>query len=297
MDIGKINVEELQRKLAEANATWEAEETHLSLLTSQEQQNWLGLTPPTNAPSITEIEQKIPSILESIQTETLGAVNLPPVFDLRNINGKNFVTSIKNQKDCGSCVSFGTIATVEASLRMQHNDPNLQVDFSEAHLFFCHGQAEGRNCSTGWWPQSAYEALKTKGVVDESCYPYDEGLIKKDCSGLCTDSNNRLTKIKNYTELTGNPAKIKEWLSTKGPVSAAIIVYQDFLSYRKGVYKHVTGNQVGGHCISIVGYDDSQGCWICKNSWNNTWGEQGFFRIAYGECGIDHWCNHGVDTI
>ncbi|OBW84773.1 hypothetical protein [Bacillus cereus] len=58
MDIGKINVEELQRKLAEANATWEAEETHLSLLTSQEQQNWLGLTPPTNAPSITEIEQK-----------------------------------------------------------------------------------------------------------------------------------------------------------------------------------------------------------------------------------------------
>jgi C1A family cysteine protease len=45
-----------------------------------------------------------------------------------------------------------------------------------------------------------------------------------------------------------------------------------------------------------VGYDDPNGCWICKNSWNTTWGEQGFFRIAYGECGIESWDVCTVDV-
>jgi hypothetical protein len=46
----------------------------------------------------------------------------------------------------------------------------------------------------------------------------------------------------------------------------------------------------------FVGYDDTQGCWICKNSWGSAWGESGFFRIAYGQCGIEGLA-HAVDGI
>ena len=49
------------------------------------------------------------------------------------------------------------------------------------------------------------------------------------------------------------------------------------------VFTHVTGNVAGGHCISIVGYDDAAGCWMAKNSWGTGWGESGFFQIAYGQ--------------
>ena len=66
-------------------------------------------------------------------------------------------------------------------------------------------------------------------------------------------------------------------------------MYQDFFSYRSGVYRHVTGGQAGGHCVEIVGYNDAQGCWICKNSWGTNWGEGGFFRIAYGQCQLETW--------
>ena len=41
--------------------------------------------------------------------------------------------------------------------------------------------------------------------------------------------------------------------------------------------------------MAIVGYDDSQGAWICKNSWGTGWGMNGFFLIKYGECYIDTW--------
>jgi hypothetical protein len=64
-------------------------------------------------------------------------------------------------------------------------------------------------------------------------------------------------------------------------------VYQDFFSYSGGVYRHVTGALAGYHAVSVVGYDDTQSCWISKNSWGPGWGEAGFFRIGYGQAGID----------
>ena len=181
---------------------------------------------------------------------------------------------------------------------MQRNDPGLAIDLSEAHLFFCLGRDSGASCSNGWWPQKAFEAFQKSGVTDEACYPYPSGLAKKDCSGLCSDAANRLLKITGFQDLTKKAADIKTWISGgKGPVSACFIVYQDFFSYKSGVYKHVSGNQAGGHCVTIVGYNDNPGYWICKNSWGTDWGDQGYFCIAYGECGIDSWSNHGVEAV
>ncbi len=77
-------------------------------------------------------------------------------------------------------------------------------------------------------------------------------------------------KITGYTALTSKPAQIKEWVSTKGPVSACFVVYQDFFSYKSGIYRHVTGNQAGGHCVTIIGYNDSPGYWICRIAGTRT---------------------------
>lgn len=33
--------------------------------------------------------------------------------------------------------------------------------------------------------------------------------------------------------------------------------------------------------------DEGLDYWICANSWGPTWGENGFFKIAFGECWID----------
>ena len=67
-------------------------------------------------------------------------------------------------------------------------------------------------------------------------------------------------------------------------------VYSDFMSYKGGIYKHVTGGRQGGHAVKLVGYGTESGTdyWIIANSWGPAWGESGFFRIAYGEVGIDH---------
>jgi len=66
-------------------------------------------------------------------------------------------------------------------------------------------------------------------------------------------------------------------------------VYSDFMNYKSGIYQHTSGYLEGGHAIKILGWGVEGGVdyWICANSWGTSWGEDGFFRIAYGECGID----------
>lgn len=297
MGTEKITLGDIRAALSIEGDPWEAGVTSLSSLPLSEQQKHLGVKPPEGEKTIEEIEQTWKSVAESQRVKAISSVGAPSAFDLRNVNGSNFVTDIRNQKSCGSCVSFGTVATVESQIRRQYNNPNYAVDLSEAHLFFCHGRERKASCSTGWWPKEAFDAFQSKGVADESCYPYDNGLSKQDCSGLCSNWAERVVKIKGYTDLTNKVADIKNWISTKGPVCACFIVYEDFFNYKSGIYKHVTGAQAGGHCVTIVGYNDDPGYWICKNSWDKGWGEQGFFRIAYGQCGIDSWSNIGVNEI
>jgi len=62
------------------------------------------------------------------------------------------------------------------------------------------------------------------------------------------------------------------------------------MNYQSGIYHHVTGRQLGGHAVKIIGWGVESGTkyWICANSWNTSWGEQGFFRIKEGDSGIDN---------
>jgi len=57
---------------------------------------------------------------------------------------------------------------------------------------------------------------------------------------------------------------------TNGPVEASFDVYEDFLTYKSGVYNHVTGKDLGGHSIKILGWGVEGGVsyWLVANSWN-----------------------------
>lgn len=284
MAIEGLAIEDIQSAIEQAKAEWEARDTPFTEMTTEERDLLLGYVPGPDDPTFEEMEQTAQVNLEAFQAAPPEAAAYPNSFDLRNDNGKNWITKIKDQGRCGSCVAFGVCATVEGTLRKQRNNHKLGVDFSEAHLFYCHARSEGRRCNNGWWSRNALNAFKDKGVVDEKCYPYTAG--DQNCTNLCSNWKNRIIKITGWRRLTST-TKMKEWISTKGPLEACYIVYSDFYAYKSGIYRHVSGSKRGGHCISVVGYNDTKKYWICKNSWGERFGEKGYFRIAYGQCGID----------
>jgi cathepsin B len=84
---------------------------------------------------------------------------------------------------------------------------------------------------------------------------------------------------------------IQRAIMAGGPMEVAFSVYSDFENYAGGIYHHVTGEQVGGHAVKVVGWgvENGEKYWKIANSWNPYWAEKGFFRIRRGnnEGGIE----------
>merc|ERR1712039_143619 len=82
---------------------------------------------------------------------------------------------------------------------------------------------------------------------------------------------------------------IQSAIMAGGPMEVAFTVYSDFENYAGGIYQHVSGESVGGHAVKVVGWGVEGGVkyWKIANSWNPYWGEKGYFRIKFGEGGID----------
>ncbi len=199
----------------------------------------------------------------------------PSVVDWRSRKGRNNVTPVKDQGGCGSCVSFGTTGTLESMVLIEHD---VSFDLSEAELLFCGGGSCG-----GWWPDSAVTYLLSKGISQESCFPYHDHNMP--CT-TCSERDGEAVKITNHTTIFDVNSR-RSYLCAVGPMMCVFQVFDDFFGYKSGVYSHVTGGLAGLHCVEVIGYDNNLKCWICKNSWGTGWGDNGFFKIAYGQCEID----------
>ena len=291
-----VQLSALQDQIAELGLQWDAGITSNSSDTEEQAKSHLGYVPGPNDLALEEAERVAVQAAARLELSSAAAA-APAAFDWRDRGGQSYVTPVTNQGGCGSCVAFGAVAAMESLVRITRGAPTSSVDLSEAHLWYCWGPSHGAGACPdgGWWPDEAFDGLQ-QGIVDESCYAYTGA---NEACNVCDGWENGLTKITGWHKLTDLSA-MKEFVSTVGPVTACFTVYEDFYHhYAGGVYSYdatTAGNVIGGHCICIVGYDDSNSCWIAKNSWGTGWGENGYFRMSYGSCGLDAemWAPEGI---
>ena len=286
-----LTVEAIAAAIEKDGLSWSAGETELTALSAAEQRQRLGLVvTPEEMASLTAETARV-AALEGVM---LGAaVGAPAAVDWRT---GGYVTSIKNQGSCGSCVSFCSCSVIESAVRIKLQNPTFAIDLSEAFMQFC----GGGSCS-GWGLTSGLSFAQSTGVTDEACMPYQPQNMNCAAS-RCSDWQNRLTKISSFTGHATTAAR-KDAIANVGPVLAGMEVWSDFFAYSGGApyVKSSAATRLsppGYHCISVVGYDDSQQCWIIKNSWGTTWGDSGFGRIGYGQTDLlidSSWMYYSVD--
>jgi C1A family cysteine protease len=127
--------------------------------------------------------------------------------------------------------------------------------------------------------------LQTTGLPPDSDYRYIQADGK--CSAAASGWQSRANKIMAWSSIPQNVESVKAALVKYGPLATGYLVFEDFMYYSSGIYKHTTGSQQGGHAVIIVGYNDAEKYFIVKNSWGPSWGENGYFRIAYSEMTSD----------
>ena len=221
-------------------------------------------------------------------------LDYPSYLDWRNINGGNYVTGVRDQGNCGSCWVFGSVAMLESRLLIAYESPGQYIDLSEQYVLSC---ISGYNDCSGGATWDALSFLINEGTTTEICFPYlaDDTVP---CSNSCAvNICNNLEYLNEWTWVTTNYAnidKIKAALQ-EGPVVTWMKIYDSFYGYSGGVYSaYGSVYTLWGHFVLLIGYDDSEACWIAKNSWDTSWGEAGFFRISFDSgCLFGQWTIRG----
>lgn len=198
------------------------------------------------------------------------------------------VTPIKNQGQCGSCWAFSTTGSLEG----QHfRKSGKLVSLSEQQLVDCSGKTGNEGCNGGLM-DNAFEYIKENGGLDtEDSYPYHAHqekchFNKKTIGATCSG----------YIDIeSGDEDALKQAVATIGPVSVAIDVTEDkFMFYKEGIFFDdgcSNERDALNHGVLVVGYGSNSTAdfWVVKNSWGETWGEDGYIRMARNNnnmCGI-----------
>lgn len=265
-------LDEIRAAIKAKGGKWVADETSLSGLSLAEKKMRAGL----------DMNQDIAAGL-SAPEPPLGAIEAaaPATLDWRNFLGISYVSPVKNQGGCGSCWAFAVTAGLESQVLMAADGTDEKAfDLSEQVLVSCSGAG---SCSGGS-SASASNYVRDVGLPPEACFTYTA--TNASCGSACAEYRSEtytIVGLHRASSTTITADDIKKGLYYYGPVVASMYVYNDFYSYRSGVYSYAAGSYVGAHAVLVVGYDDLEQCFIVKNSWGTGWGEAGYFRIAYGE--------------
>jgi hypothetical protein len=283
----ELRIEQNERKIAEINSRklgWVAGKTSVSYLPYREKKSLVMTADSPEVFSLHGFEYYRGGIFKfnpsSDRTLTatqvsnsLGSpLDLLEEFSWTNRDGKNWVTSIKNQtkgrNNCWSicknstcpstCWAFAVAGVMESVLHLYYNEPVTDYherDLSEQHIVTC--SESGDMCSGGNVSKALTHYL-TNRIVSEECMAYSPTLPpnNNECQKSCYSPNS--ISINDYVlEEYSEEQNLKKAIINRGPLISRI--------------KSPRGDF---HAMALIGYDtNSNGTiWIFKNSWGNEWG-------------------------
>jgi cathepsin B len=265
--------------------------------------------------------------VEKVGFETaLSAI--PESFDVRTAwpQCASVTGRVRDQSNCGSCWAFGSTEAFNDRYCIKTGDSSLVFSVTDT-LACCTGVSckFSAGCNggqpSGAWSFFTKNGVPTGGDYEDvgsgsTCKPYTfqscahhvappagmvscedvESYKTPSCTSTCSEKNyaTAYSKDKKYATSSYSVKGVENMqreLMEKGTLSVSLSVYEDFEYYTSGVYQHTTGPYLGGHAIKMIGWGVENGTpyWLCVNSWNESWGDQGLFKILRGkdECGIE----------
>lgn len=216
------------------------------------------------------------------------AADLPRKVDIRAS-----CPPIRDQGDLGSCTAHAVVGAMET---LEKTFKEKTQDYSELFEYFmARRRIAGLVGDTGVSIRDGIKAAAQFGIALESCWPYLTWRFDIE-PDACIDQAKQfqaLTYVSLYT-VHDIKATVNEGL----PVCIGFSVF-DNLAGGPDVPLPYGYEEIGGHAVLIVGYDDdyvidgNKGAFIFRNSWGKDWGEDGYGYLPYwyfeNDCASDFW--------
>jgi len=252
-------------------------------------------------------------------------VELPASFDARMQWPQcTVISDVRDQSACGSCWAFGSTDSFQDRACIA---TGKDIKYSAEDTAFCSNAGYGCNGGNTAWDWFQETGVVTGGDYTDAgkgdtCLTYSLAPCahhvpatekypacpsgeypSPQCAHKCSEDSYPTSYSQDKVVATDaysvrGISQIQTELYTKGPLYVAFSVYSDFPTYKSGVYQHTSGSYLGGHAVELMGWgtEDGTDYWLVKNSWNEEWGNGGFFKILRGsdECGIEDDASGGT---
>jgi C1A family cysteine protease len=212
-----------------------------------------------------------------------GSAVLPKVFDLRTTD---FVPAILDQGKLGTCAANEISNALRYCL-----DKELALKFqpSRLYLYYFGRLLDGSptDQDTGISVRSGMQVVKNYGVCSETMLKYDiTKYTEKPHTNACAAAKQHMPNYK-YLSVPQNLNSIKQALNAGYPVVLGVQVYDSFeadSTVHSGnipMPNLTTESNLGGHCVSLYGWNDDTQTFLMMNSWGTSVGVNGWFQIPY----------------
>ncbi|CAA0372453.1 Papain-like cysteine peptidase superfamily [Arabidopsis thaliana x Arabidopsis arenosa] len=283
-NIFKKNLEFVQNFNMNNNITYKVDINEFSDLTDEEfRATHTGLVVP-------EAITRISTLSSGKNTVPFRYGNVSDTGESMDWRQEGAVTPVKYQGRCGGCWAFSAVAAVEGITKITKGE---LVSLSEQQLLDC-DRDYNQGCRGGIMSKAFEYIIKNQGITTEDNYPYQES--QQTCSSSTTLSSSfRAATISGYETVPMNNEEALLQAVSQQPVSVGIEgTGAAFRHYSGGVFNGECGTDLH-HAVTIVGYgmsEEGTKYWVVKNSWGETWGENGYMRIKrdvdapQGMCGL-----------
>lgn len=194
---------------------------------------------------------------------------------------KAFLPLVLDQGNLGSCVANAVFAAFYIQ-----SSGNIQL--SRLQLYMCTRAIDGSSLisDSGATIRGCMKAISNYGISNESIYPYIIKNFNKLAPSQSFTNLYSLTNFK-YTFINQKLLDLQQVLNSSIPIVFGIYIYSSFFSTNASKYGIIPMPNTkkeklqGGHCIVLIGYDNTKQVFKFLNSWGTSWGDAGYGYLPY----------------